>query len=125
MFPLAFAVLLALPASPPTVSTSPCEPTVSAVGESVFVASHGLELETQRECLVWEWSVQPKAQFLPPSVARMGPDPIVRRYVESLRPGWPSSFSESPLGHEAFHLGGLSLLSEQCARGPAPSTPGR
>jgi hypothetical protein len=76
MLPLAFAVLLALPPSPSGVPTSPCEPALSAVGETVFVGSHGLELEIQRECLVWEWSVQPKAQFIHPPSPESVPAPL-------------------------------------------------
>jgi hypothetical protein len=125
MFPLAFAVLLVLPVSPSGISPSHCARTLSAVGEAIFAGSHGFELEIQRECLVWEASVQPKAQFIPPSIARARPDPIVRRSLELVRPGWPTSFSESLLGRGAFHIGSPLLLFGPGLGVPTPSNLGR
>ncbi len=125
MFPLAFAVLLALPASPSGTSTSPCARTLSAVGGTMFAGSRGFELEIQRECLVWEASLQPKAEFIPPSIARARPVPVVRRFLELLRPGWPTSFSEFLLGRGTFHIGSPNVLFESGTGGPAPSIPAR
>jgi hypothetical protein len=68
MLQAALAVLLAFPASTPASQGSPCERTrLGPVGVTAFAGSRRTELDVQRDCLAWEATVQPRAEFLPPS----------------------------------------------------------
>ena len=121
MVPLLFVVLLALPAPKSGVSASPCARILSADSPSIFVASRGLELETQRECLVWEASVQPKAEFIPPSARNASTHLVIGPAVQASPSPLPSTgFMGSAQGAQSFGLGLQSLVPAAPPKEPDP-----
>ena len=123
MFHLAFAVLIVLPSAASGAATSPCARTLGPVGETEFVGPRAFDLDLQRECLVWEFNLQPKAEFIPRSsrnVARPASiAPVVSGFT--LQQSAPAATTRTAPGAQSFGLGLQILIPPEASKTPAPS----
>ncbi len=122
MFHLAFAVLLVLPPAASGAATSPCARTLGPVGETEFVSPRAFDLDLQRECLVWEFNLQPKAEFIPRSSRNVTRSAGIAPFV----PGFslqqaPAATSRTAPGAQSFGLGLQVLIPPKASSTPAPS----
>ena len=83
---------LALVAASSLAEGNPCSRTISGRHDPQFLNSASEGLDFQRRCLIWEWSVQPKAEFIP----SVEPPPVVSRVLveQPVLRSSPQSFSE-------------------------------
>ncbi len=97
---LASALLLSLPAA----ATPLCARPLGGVHVPAFTTAASAELGIQTECLVWEASVQPKAELIPPTAAPALPRlATVRKVVVAPHGATPL---DTLLGApRSFHLG--------------------
>jgi hypothetical protein len=114
------AFLFGLPALSSFAADLPCVRTLGSQHESTFISASPSELQIQANCLAWEASVQPKAEFIPPARDRAAVEPTARRVPAPDRPGWPLSFSDLTLAPRALSLGNQDLLRGDCC-GPSPT----
>ncbi len=93
------AALMALLPALPALAGSPCEPLARRDTHQPGW-THGMrlssmsELDLQRRCLLWEWSVEPKAEPIPPS----------RRMVIFDTRGLPPPFRGAPRTQAASEI---------------------
>jgi len=105
--------VLALAAAPLFAPSSPCFRVIGPGHIPALLSAGPSELEIQTGCLVLEYSVSPRAEFIPPPTPLVvGTPPViaVRAVPGMSRP----TFSE-PFARSSFGLGSASL-----AYGPRP-----
>jgi hypothetical protein len=96
---LTLALALCLTGGSSLAANSPCAPSIGGRHEPAFVGSASEGLDFQTRCLVWEYSVQPKAELLPsPEAPSFGPRArsaqfVVTQPAPNRAPG-SQSFSE-------------------------------
>ena len=72
---LALALLFA---ATPLAADTPCARTIGGRHIPTFVGLGSEGLDFQKRCLVWEYSVEPRAEFIPaPEASSFGPGPQV------------------------------------------------
>jgi hypothetical protein len=70
---LALVLALVVPPSPAATADHPCFRPIGGVHEAVPLGIRSEGLDFQTDCLIWEYDVKPKGEFLPPrSIAMIG-----------------------------------------------------
>jgi hypothetical protein len=123
MLHLAFAVLVVLPSAASGAATSPCARTLGPVAVTEFVSPRAFDLDLQRECLVWEFNLQPKAEFIPRSSRNVTRSASIAPVVPgfTLQRSAPAATSRTAPGAQSFGLGLQVLIPAEASNTPAPS----
>ena len=113
---LVSVLLLSLPAA----ATPPCARTLDGAHVPAFTTAASAELALQTQCLAWESSVQPKAEFIPPAAAPAPPRLATARTLV-VAPSRATTLDEILSARRSFHLGALLSPDGAPAAVPPPS----